>query len=84
MEPISNYLKKFQKVLITAGSTENAFRQAAELILKGDIGFFSLSQKGDTLFIRATPMVKNAILLNQKKILNEFKIRSGLSFETIK
>jgi hypothetical protein len=84
MEPISKYLKRFQKVIITASSTENAFRSACELVLGSDIGFFTLSQKGDILFIRATPTAKNAILLNQKKILNEFKLRSGLSFSSVK
>ncbi|MFZ3020428.1 MAG: hypothetical protein WA051_02865 [Minisyncoccia bacterium] len=84
MEPISNYLKRFQKVLITASSTESAFREAAELVLNGDIGFFTLSEKGNVLFVRATPIVKNAILLNEKKILNEFKLRSGLFFSEIK
>lgn len=84
MEPISKYLRRFQKTLITASSSEDSFREAVELVLRTDMGFFSLSQKGDTLFLRASPTVKNAILLNEKKILNEFKIRSGLSFLSIK
>ncbi len=83
MEPIGNYLKKFQKLVISADSTERAFREASELILKNDIGFFTLSQKGDILFIRASSSVKNAIILNKEKILKEFKMRSGLSFRTI-
>ncbi len=84
MEPISKYLKRFQKIVITADSTERAFREACELTLKLDIGFFSLSVRGSTLFLRATPATKNAILLNQEKILSEFKMRSGLSFSVIK
>ncbi len=84
MEPIGNYLKRFQKIVISADSTERAFREASELILKNDIGFFTLSQKGNTLFIRASSSVKNAIILNEERILKEFKMRSGLSFTTIK
>ncbi len=70
--------------MMAAGSTEQAFREAAEFVLGHDIGFFSLSQKGSILFLRATPLVKNAIILNKEKVLKEFKLRSGLSFATIK
>ncbi|HEY9586322.1 MAG TPA: hypothetical protein VJJ27_01620 [Candidatus Paceibacterota bacterium] len=84
MEHLSKYLKRFQKIVVSAKGTEESFRRATELVLGDDIGFFSLSQKGNTLFVRATPTAKNAILLNQQKILSEFKTRSGLSFTSIK
>ncbi len=84
MEPISQLLKRFQKMVVMSQSTQDAFRDACELVLKNDIGFFSLSIKGDKVFVRATSTTKNAILINQKKILSEFKIRSGLSFSEIK
>ncbi len=84
MEPISKFLERFKKVLVTAQGTEDSFRQAAELVIGVDIGFFSLTQKGNILMIRATPAAKNAILMKQDKILEEFKVRSGLSFSEIK
>jgi len=81
MKDLSEYLNKFKVTLFKNEDKIEVMREIINTVTCLDLKPNDISIKGDCVYIQATPLYKNEIFLNKKKIIEKFK-EKNLSYIT--
>ena len=84
MQSIKDLLGKFSNLKAPNETVRKLFSEVAQKVAGLEINFSDISLKEKVFKINASPLVKNSILINQKKILDSIEKETGVRYENIR
>lgn len=83
MKDIGDLLNRFKKSLDKDVGMREAVAECVKEILKFDIRLQDVTLKADTIRIKTSPAKRNAIKLEEAKILSQIRLRTKLNLNKI-